>query len=122
MKKAVMLVVAGAAVIGLVVSSADARPKYKTAWDAEYLKEGSAIHKALDGKSNCMLCHQGKDKKKRNAYGMAVGNTLGAKNVMDLAKITEALKKAAAEKAPGSDKTFGDMIKDGTLKPTPDEQ
>src|SRR6188474_1170071 len=56
MKKAVVTMVAVCAAIGLVLacsSPASARPKYKMAWDAAYLKEGSAIHKSLNGMSNC---------------------------------------------------------------------
>ncbi len=124
MKKAVLTMVAAFAAVGLMLGSsapADARPKYKMAWDAENLKEGSAMHKALNGMSNCNVCHQGKDRKNRNPYGAAIGKALGEKNVMDAEKITEAIGKASKEKAAGSDKTFGDLIKDGTLKPTPDE-
>jgi hypothetical protein len=124
MKKAVVTMVAVVAAIALVLgtgSPADARPKYKMAWDAANMKEGSAIHKSLNGMSNCNVCHQGKDRKNRNAYGMAIGKALGEKNVMDAEKINAAFEKAGKEKPAGKDKTFGDLIKDGTWAPTPDE-
>jgi hypothetical protein len=125
MKKAVLTMTAVAAAVGLMLfagAPADARPKYKMVWDKEYLTEGSAIHKAWEGKSNCNACHQGKDRKNRNAYGAAIGKALGEKNVMDEAKIKEALAAAAKEKAAGSDKSFGDLIKDGSWKSTPEEK
>jgi hypothetical protein len=123
MKKAVLTMTAVAAAVGLMLiagSPADARPKYKMVWDGENLKEGSAMHKALEGKSNCFVCHAaGTDRKKRNPYGMAIAKALGEdKNVMDETKIKDAFAKAAKEKPEKSDKTFGDMIKEGTWKPT----
>lgn len=124
MKKAVLMMVAVLVVVGLVLGAAEeaqARPKYKMAWDARYLKEGSAIHTALEGKSNCNVCHQGKNRKNRNAYGASIGKALGEKNVMDAQKIEAAIEKAEGEKPAGSDKTFGDQIKAGTLKPTVEE-
>lgn len=123
MKKAVLMMVAAAAAVALWICTstmAEARPKYKTAWDARYMKDGSEIKKAL-GTSNCNVCHQGKNRKNRNAYGMAIDKALGAKNVMDAEKIEAALEKAEKEKAAGSDKTFGDLIKDGSWKPTVEE-
>ena len=124
MKKAVVTMVAVVAAIGLVFSSGSpvhARMQYKKAWDAANMKEGSAISKSLNGMSNCNICHQGKERKNRNAYGAAIGKALGEKNVMDVEKINAALEKAGKEKPAGKDKTFGDLIKDGTWAPTPDE-
>ncbi len=125
MKKVVLTMVAVVAAVGLMVGSsapANARPKYKMTFDAEHMKEGSAMHKALNGMSNCNVCHQGKDRKNRNELGKAIQKALGEdKNVMDVEKINTAFGKAVKEKDPKSNKTFGDLIKDGTWKPTPDE-
>ena len=53
---------------------------------------------------------------------MAIQKALGdEKNVMDAEKVSAAIGKAVKEKAPKGDKTFGDLIKDGSWKPTPDE-
>lgn len=98
--------------------SADARPQYKMAWDKTYLKEGSAIYQALGGKSNCNVCHDGKDRKNRNDYGMAIGKSIGQKNCKDADTIAGGLKKAAETKSPDGP-TFGDLIEQGKLKPTP---
>jgi hypothetical protein len=125
MKKVVLTVVAVVAAVGLMVgisAPASARMQYKKAFDAEYMKEGSAMHKALNGTSNCNVCHQGKDRKNRNALGVAIQKVLGdEKNVMDAEKVNAALSKAVKEKAPKSDKTFEALLKDGSWKPTPDE-
>ena len=89
--------------------NAEARPKYNTEfWDAY------PTLKDLKEATKCGACH-GADKKVRNDYGKAVGEALGGKNVMDLDKIKEALKKAEGEKSGTDGKTFGDLIKDGKL-------
>ena len=98
--------------------SADARPQYKMAWDKTYLKEGSAIYQALNGKSNCNVCHDGKDRKNRNEYGATIGKNIGMKNAKDAGAIATALQKAAdAKSADGP--TYGELIEQGKLKPTP---
>ena len=125
MKKAVLTMVAVVAAVGVMLGSsapAHARPKYKMTWDGQYMKEGSAMHTALKGMSNCNVCHQGKMRPNRNAYGMAIAKAIGEKNVMDVEKITAAIEKASKEKDPKSEKTFGDLLKDGKWAPTPDEQ
>jgi hypothetical protein len=125
MKKAVLTMVAVVAAAGLMLGSsapANARPKYKMAFDAEYMKEGSAMHKALNGTSNCNVCHQGKDRKNRNDLGKAIQKALGEdKNIMDMEKINAAIAKGAKDKAPKSEKTFADLLKDGSWKPTTEE-
>jgi hypothetical protein len=122
MKKALLWLVAGTLVYGITLGTASARPKYKTEFDNLYVKEGApqyseALVKALpDGKSNCNVCHVGKDKKVRNDYGKAVGKFTG-KDQKDVAMIKEALEKAAAEKSGST--TFGNLIKEGKLPITP---
>lgn len=98
--------------------SAEARPQYKTAWDQTYLKEGTPIYQALAGKSNCNICHEGKDRKNRNEYGAAIGKNIGTKDNKDNTAIAEALQKAAAAKS-SEGATFGELIEQGKLKPTP---
>jgi len=98
--------------------SAEARPNYKAAWDQTYLKEGTPIYQALSGKSNCNICHEGKDRKNRNEYGAAIGKNLGMKNNKDNAQIAAALQKAAEAKSTDGP-TFGELIEQGKLKPTP---
>ena len=98
------------AIISLVQLSdqAHARPQYFKAFAAKYPDF------KVDATAKCAYCHKGADKKMRNDYGAAVGKSLGAKNVKDPDAVGAALDKAAAESA-GDGKTFGDLIKDGTL-------
>ncbi len=108
------VVVAGvlAGLLAVGANSAQARPKYKGAFEKQYpevvTKEGK------DGKLTCAVCHEGDDKKKRNNYGEALGKNTG-KNEMDEAKLKEALEKTEKEKSAVKDKTFGDLLKDGKL-------
>ncbi len=108
------LFVAGvlAGLLSLSASSAQARPKYKGAFEKQYPDVVKAEGK--DGKLTCAVCHEGDDKKKRNNYGEALGKNTG-KNEMDEAKIKEALEKTEKEKSAVKDKTFGDLLKDGKL-------
>jgi hypothetical protein len=115
--------VAVAAVVAaiLVVSGSDAvaRPKYLTVVNSKY--EDLAKKVGTDGKLTCALCHPTKDNAKkmiRNNYGAAVGKGLEKKNETDEEKIKKALEKAESEKSATDDKTFGDLIKDGTLPGT----
>ena len=124
MKKVVLAMAAAMVAVsvlgGASTDTASARPPYKMEFDKKYMADGSALNKALSGKSNCNLCHQGKDRKNRNDYGAAIGKALGEKNVKDNQKIVEALDKAEKEKS--GDKTFGDLIKEGKLPVTMDEK
>ena len=99
------------AIISLVQLSdqAQARPQYFKAFAAMYpdFKVDAAV--------KCAVCHKPPDKKSRNDYGAAVGKSLGSKNQKDPDMINAALEKAAAEPSPTEGKTFGDLIKDGTL-------
>ncbi|MGE0608807.1 MAG: hypothetical protein AB7O62_17060 [Pirellulales bacterium] len=124
MKKVLMSLVAVAvvaAVFSLVSApSAEARPQYNKAFEGKYVVPGSKIHDALGGKSNCNVCHEGTDKKKRNDYGKALEKAL-EKNEKDADKLDEALEKVAKEPSDADDEkspTFGDLIKDGTLPVT----
>jgi len=103
-------------VIAIVCASptqVEARPKYNAAW----LKKYDAVVKANDvtTKVKCAVCHPGKEKKDRNAYGKAVGAALSKKNEMDLKAIDAAFVKAEAEKSETEGKTFGDLLKEKKL-------
>ncbi len=108
--------VCGAVMAALVfvatAQDAQARPKYMGAFKEAY---PTLVGEA--DKVKCNVCHFGDKKSNRNDYGKAVGETLGAKNVMEAEKIAEGLKKAeAAKNADG--KTFGELIKGGKLPGT----
>jgi hypothetical protein len=126
MKKVVLAAMAAGLAVsfvgGFLSNTASARPQYKVEFDKKYMTEGSAIHKALEGKSNCNICHQGKNRKNRNAFGTAISKVIGGMNVKDTPKIVEAITKVEKEKPEGGDKTFGDLIKEGKLPVTMEEK
>lgn len=75
------------ALFGIFATRTEARPKYKSAFEATYPEVVKNIKKV-----NCNLCHFGDDKKKRNHYGEALAKELKKPNVMDDKTIKEALK------------------------------
>lgn len=109
-------IVALVAIAGLFVVSApeqaEARPQYLKAFVGQY-----DIAKAKELK--CGVCHGegGKKKKVLSDYGKALGKAIGAKNCKDADTINAGLKKAEGEKAAGSDKTYGEILKGGELPP-----
>ena len=69
--------------------------------------------------AKCNVCHVGKSKKDRNAYGHALADLLDKKeDAKDVAKIRAALEKVAgmpSDPAKADSVTFGDLIKQGKL-------
>jgi hypothetical protein len=106
-------VAAAIAILCFASMQVEARPQYNTAW----LKKYDAVAKANDVKDKvkCAVCHPGKDKKDRNAYGKAVGAALGKKMEKDPKAIEAAFVKAEGEKSESEGKTFGDLLKDKKL-------
>lgn len=89
-----------------------ARPKYLKAFATKY-KNLLAQAK----KQKCNVCHYGKTKKNRNDFGQALMKHVG-KNEKDTQKIDAALSATEKDNKPGSEKTFGDLIKAGKLPGT----
>lgn len=122
MKKLVLLMIVAAAVSSLGVEAARAVPPFKKEFDNLYVKKDSteapdkALAEAVE-KVKCNVCHVGKDKKKRNAYGEALKKLINKKE-KDPAKIKEAIEKVGAEHSDPNDAnspTYGDLIKEGKL-------
>ena len=70
-----------------------------------------------DKKNKCLICHQGKKKKNRNPYGVALGELLTKKDKQP-EKIIEALKAVADQSSdPDNEEapTFGELIAEGKL-------
>ena len=111
--KSGILMVVGVALLGSMlyfsIDSVEARPGYMKVFNAEY----PDLEAAKEAK--CNVCHEGKSKKMRNAYGKAVGAALGAKNVKEADKVKEGLEEAAGKDSEVEGKTFGDLIKEGKL-------
>lgn len=97
-------------VLACSLQSADARPKYYSAFKKAYPNvEGLSEKK-------CNVCHKGKSKKMNNDYGLALKATLGdAKNVKDADVINKALKDTAAKDSKTAGKTYGDLLKANKL-------
>ncbi|HUG18482.1 MAG TPA: hypothetical protein VMM56_05855 [Planctomycetaceae bacterium] len=106
-----LAVLGGLAVLGLLLSSpvTEARPQYFNQFKSDYPKLATAAQK-----EKCVLCHDARNKRVRNAYGGAVSEGLTKRNEKFEPAITRALKKAEAAKSPGG-KTFGEMIEAGEL-------
>lgn len=118
MKKAVLFLLCGAFVIGLSLPSVKAVPPFKKEFDAMYVKpDGTAAEKALAAaaaEAKCNICHVGKDKKDRNAYGKELAKHLKKDDGKNVEKIKKALTDVESAKSPGG-KTFGELIKEGKL-------
>ncbi len=108
-----------AAVVGMIVMeipSAEAFPAFKVQFDKKYMVDGSALHSALEGKTNCNICHVGVDKKQRNDYGKALDKLLSKEDMQNAEKIQQVFEKTEAEKSGAT--TFGALIKEGKLPVT----
>ncbi|WP_437187970.1 hypothetical protein SH668x_001385 [Planctomicrobium sp. SH668] len=107
----VAMLVCGAVVVLATSKNAEARPQYLKALTEKYEK---VAEKANELK--CGVCHGegGKNKKTVSDYGKALGSALGEKNVKGEEALAKALDKAAEGDA-GDGKTFGDLLKEGTL-------
>lgn len=119
MKKAVFVLLCAAVAFGLTPNSAKAIKPFYDEFKEKYAKgDGSAEDKAyaeLVEKVKCNVCHKGKSKKEKNAYGEALDKLLDKKeDAKNKAKIIESLDKVADEKSPDGP-TFGELIKEHKL-------
>ena len=79
-----------------------------------YVNKGSLDASAV-AKAKCNLCHEGKSKKDKNAYGELLGKLLDRKkDAKNPEKIRQALVAVESEKSP-SGETYGDLLKEGKL-------
>ncbi len=116
------LAVAG--IVGLAAAPAAAVPAFCEQFEAKYVKPDSkdpkdiALRDAFD-RSGCNLCHVGKDRANRNAYGRALAKLLSRKtDTHNEQKIQAALEKVAAMKSRPEDPrspSFGEIIASGKL-------
>ena len=122
MRKLCALQMVVAAGIFLVASVAQAFPQFWKEFDGYYLKEHENTEWAdqvrdKEAKVNCLICHQGKKKKKnRNAYGDALDELLTKKDKKDSEKIIAAFQEVADLPVDPDDEdseTFGDRIAAG---------
>ena len=106
-------------VLFVFASSAGALPPFQKEFQKDYidtLKDKKFAAELEKSNVKCLVCHQGKSKKHRNAFGIAVGKFLTKKEAKNPEKIAEGLKKALAmhvdPKNPKSE-TFMDRLMAG---------
>ncbi len=109
MKKALLSLSFAVLCAGFAMSSAEARPKYFSEFKDMYPNVTGAAE------AKCDVCHAGKDKKMRNAFGNDYGMILNAKNSKDVEQIKKALKGVEAKPSKVAGKTYGDLLKEGKL-------
>lgn len=90
--------------LSLTANSAFAVKPFLDAFTAKYPNVSGAAT------AKCNVCHEGSDKKNRNAYGKALSELVKKTDAKDTAKINSALDKVAADNA-----KFGDNLKAGKL-------
>jgi hypothetical protein len=115
-----------ACVVGIVLAVAtgsSAREAYaiKQFFDefkTVYVKDGTPLAAAVET-AKCNVCHVGKSKKDRNAYGNALAEKLDkkedAKNVEKIRKALEDVEALPSDPAKADSPTFGALIKEGKL-------
>ncbi len=127
MKRFVSYLCCAGFVLALVVGPVAAIPPFFNEFKAKYADpdgsdEQQALAEQIEGlkqMQRCNICHEGKDKKKRNVYGEALAELLDKKEDKDnKEKIQESLDIVAEIKVDPKDEkspTYGDLLKEGKL-------
>ncbi len=125
MKKVCLLVLFGMTTAAIVMpaQSAYGVAAFRKEFEAKYVKKEPTTDAeknllAAVTKVKCNVCHVGKKKKDRNAYGVALSKELTKKDAKNVEKIQTALDKVAGLKADPDDPsspTFGELIQQGQL-------
>jgi cytochrome c2 len=106
---------------GPAAGPAFAIKQFADEFKAVYVKEGTPLAAAVET-AKCNVCHVGKNKKDRNAYGEELAKLLDKKtDKEDKAKIKQALEAVAKLPSKEAGKTFGDLIAAGQLPGGPAE-
>jgi hypothetical protein len=113
MRRAILIVLFGGLVCGVVAKQASARQPYFDGFKEKYAADADSDYGKLVAETKCFICHVGKSKKNRNAYGMALSKVI-MKMEKDKAKISAAIGKIEGEKSPDG-ATFGELIKENKL-------
>ena len=117
------VLLAAVCIVSLTSASARAEKPFFEQFKAKYVKAESdkpndvALREA-SGKAGCGICHMGKDKKKRNAYGQELAKLLSHEDAKDAQKIQDALDKVAGAKSKAGDPkapSYGEIIASGKL-------
>lgn len=101
------------------VASAVAFPPFQKQFLVKYADgTDEAYTKLAKDDAKCLVCHQGKNRKNRNAYGQALAELIGKKDQKDVDKIVAALEEVAKKSSNPEDSkalTFGELIEEGKL-------
>ena len=117
-----LIAVSGTLVLGVsfFANLAEAIPAFQTQFYKKYLTdhENADYVNVVKKEAKCWLCHQGKDRKQHNPYGIHLTELLTKKDIKDVEKIQKALDTVAEMHSDPEDeksKTYGQMIADGEL-------
>ena len=107
-----------AIVVGSSAREAFAIKQFFDEFKTVYVKEGTPLAAAVET-AKCNVCHAGKSKKDRNAYGNALAERLDkkedAKNVEKIRKALEEVAALSSDPAKADAPTFGKLIEEGKL-------
>lgn len=107
-----------AVAVGSSAREAFAIKQFLDEFKAVYVKDGTPLAAAVET-AKCNVCHVGKSKKDRNAYGNALAERLDkkedAKNVEKIRKVLEEVAALPSDPAKADAPTFGALIQEGKL-------
>jgi hypothetical protein len=124
MRKCLTIVLVASLVLGSTTPSAFAFKEFYDQWiemyidDADTSKEATEYSDLVTSKDKCLVCHQGKTKKKHNEYGMHFVGVIDKTHKKDVDKIKQVLKDVGAKKSKPDDsssKTYDELIKEFKL-------
>jgi len=111
-------------VLGTTAREAFAIKQFADEFKAVYVKDGSPLAAEVES-AKCNVCHKGKSKKDRNAYGEALAKLLDKKedkeNKDKIRQALETVAKESSNPADASAPTFGALIEQGKLPGGPAE-
>jgi hypothetical protein len=107
-----------AVAVGSSAREAFAIKQFFDEFKAVYVKDGTPLAAAVET-AKCNVCHMGKSKKDRNAYGNALAEKLDkkedAKNVEKIRKALEEVAALPSDSAKADSPTFGALLAEGKL-------
>ena len=113
-----LAVLTAAFVLGSAAREAFAIKQFADEFKAVYVKDGTPLAAAVE-EAKCNVCHVGKSKKDRNAFGNALAERLDkkedAKNVEKIRKALEEVAALSSDPAKADAPTFGQLIAEGKL-------
>jgi cytochrome c2 len=120
MRSRFLLVAATPLVVFSAAQSALAIPAFSKVFTKEYVVDNSDkkfAEEAAKAPNACLICHQGKDRKNRNAFGKEVAKLLDKKkDAKNDQKISDGIKKALEMHVDSKDdksETYMDRVKAG---------